>query len=94
MFISGPYRFFQLATIIPLTAISTGRKSPYPDDLQYIVRRTPLPAPIKSPVGPLMLSVHPGRGSFQIGITIEGRRITVGSSSKVSTTKASARDLV
>jgi len=31
---------------------------------------TPLPAPISKPVGPLILSVHPGRGSFHIGITI------------------------
>lgn len=33
---------------------------------------TPLPAPIKRPVGPFILSVQPGTGSFQIGITILG----------------------
>lgn len=31
---------------------------------QYIVRITPFPAPIKSPVGPLILSVQPGIGSW------------------------------
>lgn len=55
--------------IIALTPMSTGKKSAYPSDLQYIVLITPFPAPINNPAGPLMLSVHPGMGSFHIGIT-------------------------
>lgn len=34
-----------------------------------MVLNTPLPAAINKPVGPFILSVHPGTGSFQIGIT-------------------------
>jgi hypothetical protein len=30
---------------------------------------TPLPAPMRRPMGPLMLSVQPGKGSFQMGMT-------------------------
>jgi len=36
---------------------------------------TPLPAPISKPVGPLILSVHPGRGSFHIGMTITATNV-------------------
>lgn len=62
--------------------------------LQYIERKTPLPAPINKPVGPLILSVHPGIGSYRIGITIDGLIITAGISLICSTTSASANDFV
>lgn len=49
--------------------MSTGKKSAYPSELQYIVRITPFPAPISKPAGPFILSVQPGIGSFHTGIT-------------------------
>lgn len=59
-----------------------------------MVRITPLPAPINSPVGPFILSVQPGIGSYRIGITIEGRNIIAGNLSICSTTRASDKHLV
>ncbi len=40
-------------------------------------RRTPLATPAMIPVGPLILSIHPGRGSFKAAVTIEGLTIAV-----------------
>jgi hypothetical protein len=57
--------------------MSTGRKSACLSLLQYIVRMTPFPAPIRSPIGPFILSVHPGNGSFHIGTTETKSRISV-----------------
>uniref|UniRef100_A0A1B0AXE9 Uncharacterized protein n=1 Tax=Glossina palpalis gambiensis TaxID=67801 RepID=A0A1B0AXE9_9MUSC len=54
----------------------------------------PFPAAINRPVGPFILSVHPGTGSRQTGITIDGLKIIAGSSSKFSATKASDNDFV
>uniref|UniRef100_A0A1A9ZYE6 Uncharacterized protein n=1 Tax=Glossina pallidipes TaxID=7398 RepID=A0A1A9ZYE6_GLOPL len=60
----------------------------------YMVRRMPFPAAINRPVGPFILSVHPGTGSRQTGITIDGLKIIAGSSPKFSATKDSDNDFV
>jgi len=46
------------------------------------------------PDGPFMLSVQPGNGSFQAGVTIEGRTITSGRCPRSSRSRCSATALV
>uniref|UniRef100_A0A1A9ZGT6 Uncharacterized protein n=1 Tax=Glossina pallidipes TaxID=7398 RepID=A0A1A9ZGT6_GLOPL len=43
-----------------LTAVSTGMISDFSSPLHNMERITPLPAPIKTPVGPFILSTQPG----------------------------------
>jgi len=45
------------------------------------------------PDGPFMLSVQPGNGSFQAGVTIEGRTITSGRCPRSSRSRCSATAL-
>lgn len=58
------------ATIIPFIAVSTGMIVDELSGLQYMVLMTPRAPPIIRPVGPFMLSIQPGSGSFHAAVTI------------------------
>lgn len=70
---------FHAATIMALIVTSTGVKSAMLSGLQYMVLVIPIPHPTKIPTGPLKLSIQPGKGSFMVEMTIDGRKQTTGS---------------
>lgn len=80
-------------TMMQSATTSAEIKSAYASLLPYMDRKTPLPPAINKPVGPLVLSDHPGRGSFQIGTTTDGRTMIAGTVSIASATTSSARAL-
>lgn len=48
--------------------------------LNRAARRKPFPTAAMMPVGPLMLSTHPGIGSRHAAVTIDGRTMATGTS--------------
>jgi hypothetical protein len=58
------------------------------------VEKTPFPAAMKSPTGPLGLSIQPGMGSSRVGPTIDGRTMATGSPAARFSIKDSASALV
>lgn len=63
--------FSQAAIHMTFIAMSTGIWSMTVFGLPKDTRRIPLPPPTKRPIGPLKLSIHPGKGSFSVDITVE-----------------------
>lgn len=85
---------YQATLIIKLMTKSTGIISPTTFGLTLATLRTPLAAPYIIPVGPLMLSTHPGMGSFTAPVTMDGRTITNGMSPCSSFNSCSAMPFV
>ena len=81
---------YHATTIIKLIVKSTGIISATSSALPLTTRRTPFATPTMAPVGPLMLSIHPGIGSFKAAVTMEGRTIAVGTSPCSSSNNFSA----
>lgn len=77
-----------------LATMSTGMISAFDSLLPHILVSTPLPTAAKIPVGPLMLSVHPGSGPCHIAPTIEGRMMMTGMSLASASMVDSAKALV
>ena len=71
---------YHARAIIKFIVKSTGMMSPTRSGLVRITFRKPLPAPTMTPIGPLMLSVQPGIGSFAALVTIDGLTMTIGRS--------------
>lgn len=85
---------YEADAIIMLATISTGIISAFDSLLPHMFVKTPLPTAAKIPVGPLILSVHPGSGPCHIAPTIEGRMIMTGISFASVSIVDSAKALV
>lgn len=71
-------------------AISTGMNSALYEGFMCAVLMTPLAQPTRNPIGPLILSTHPTRGSLKAGVTMLGRAIQSGRLGNSSLTSISA----
>lgn len=89
-----PEPLCQAAAMTLLATMSTGMKSVTLEMSPYTDVNIPLASATKSPVGPLKLSIQPGKGSFAVAVMIDGRRITTGSEEACSCTSTSATALV
>lgn len=59
----------QAETISPATQVSTGTRSAVLSESMMVTRRRPDAHPAQTPVGPYMLSTHPGIGSLYVDRT-------------------------
>lgn len=84
----------QATAMVKLIAKSTGMISPIISPLPFMVLMTPLPTPTIAAVGPFMLSIQPGTGSFSAAKTMEGRTMASGICPFSLSKSCSARALV
>ena len=77
-----------------LITVSTGIRSAHAFELNSIVLKMPLPLASIKPVGPLILSTQPRRGSLQEAVTIDGLTIATGKEPHSSTSNDSANAFV